>query len=84
MLISGAVFCFFNLTTNTVIVMDVVNSDNKKTTESPQNTRIKKEYHINGTLKSETPYTNGQIHGIIKEYDENGKLIGTIGPIDGP
>ena len=44
---------------------------------------IKKEYHDNGKLKSETPYVNGVINGVKKTYHETGILESGIPYKDG-
>jgi hypothetical protein len=41
---------------------------------SSAQTEIKKEFHKNGKLKSETPYVDGKINGVKKVYFENGIL----------
>lgn len=35
---------------------------------------VKKVYYKSGALLSETPYINGEIHGVVKGYHESGVL----------
>src|SRR5574344_496144 len=44
---------------------------------------VKKEYYDSGVLKSETPYVNGEIHGIRKIYYESGALTWEIPYVNG-
>lgn len=36
---------------------------------------IRNEYYESGELKSETPYIDGKIHGILKLYYKSGQLL---------
>ena len=36
---------------------------------------LERYYYENGQLENEVPYSNGKIHGVEKEWDENGKLL---------
>ena len=38
-------------------------------------TGVVREYYEDGSLYRETPYQNGEVHGIEKNYDKNGRLI---------
>ena len=40
-------------------------------------------YHRNGKLAIEVPYRNGKIDGVMRSYDEDGKLHETIGYLEG-
>ena len=40
-------------------------------------------YHRNGKLAIEVPYRNGKIDGVMRSYDEEGKLHETIGYLEG-
>ena len=37
---------------------------------------VEREYHSNGKLMRETPYKNGEIEGMVKQYYENGRSSG--------
>jgi len=39
-----------------------------------EQTKIEKEYYPNGQLHSEIPYHQGQLHGVVKYWYENGQL----------
>ena len=39
---------------------------------------IKREYYPNGKIKSEIPYSNNQIDGVVKYYNDSGKLKSTM------
>ncbi|MEZ4922362.1 MAG: hypothetical protein R2780_04255 [Crocinitomicaceae bacterium] len=43
--------------------------------EEGNKTGVWRDYHDNGTLKSEVSYKDGKKDGITKEYDKNGKLV---------
>ena len=36
---------------------------------------IANSYYQNGQVEMEEPYNNGERNGVIKVYDENGKLV---------
>lgn len=39
---------------------------------------VQREWYKNGQLKSERPYKNDKMHGTFKQWDENGKLLGSF------
>lgn len=45
--------------------------------------QTRKIYHDDGTLHSETPYVNGQIHGVCKYYYESGSLCSKSPHVNG-
>ena len=41
-------------------------------------TEIKRDYFLNGNIRSETPYKNGRINGVGKDYFLNGNIRSEI------
>ena len=44
---------------------------------------VRKEYYESGDLWYETPYVNGDIHGIVKVYYESGALLNEAPYVNG-
>jgi len=68
-------FKFYDTLGNLMRVEKYVNDEVEKNAEEISNVEVKTDYHPNGTPKLTVIYKNGQLEGIAREYDEEGKIV---------
>jgi antitoxin component YwqK of YwqJK toxin-antitoxin module len=68
-------FKYYDTLGNLTNVEKYTNDELEKDAEEISNVEVKTEYYSNGTPKLTATYKNGQLEGVAREYDEEGKIV---------
>ncbi len=68
-------FKYYDTLGNLTHVEKYMNDELETNADEISNVEMKTEYYPNGTPKLTATYKNGQLEGIAREYDENGKIV---------
>ncbi|MDR0437601.1 MAG: hypothetical protein LBH22_04780 [Bacteroidales bacterium] len=68
-------FKYYDTLGNLTEVKKFTNGELEQSTQDLAQVEVRTEYHPNGTPKLMLTYKNGQLEGVAREYDEEGKII---------